>query len=107
MSKFEGLLEELNRSKIIQNFVDWEESLSEKIWEDHFRDRFKEVAYNLDVDTRRWYEISTNVVEIYGGLLGIRHITNVFSEGMDVEDCCVNMEFFEMEEVKVISYKKV
>ena len=46
-------------------------------------------------------------MEIYGGLLGIRYISNVFSEGMDVGDCCVGMQFFEMKEVEVISYKKV
>jgi|GEM_PF-3074250 hypothetical protein len=107
MSEFGELLEKLNKDKIIQSFVDWDESLPKDIWENHFRYRFKEVEFGLDVETHRWYEISTSVVQIYERFLGIRHITNVFSEGMDVEDCYVNMEFFEMEEVKVISYKKV
>jgi hypothetical protein len=102
MWEFKGLLE-----KIIQNFSDWQESIPQSIWDMHFINGFEEPAFNLDIDTRRWYEISTDVVEIYGGLLGIKYITNVFTEGMDVEDCCINMEFFEMEEEKVISYKKV
>ena len=107
MNEFEGLLEELNRSKIIQNFSDWEESLPEDIWENHFRDRFKEIDSGLDVETHRWYEISTCVVGIYGSLLGISYISNVFSEGIDVGDCCVDMQFFEMKEVEVVSYQKV
>lgn len=60
----------------------------------------------LDVDIYRWYEILVLVVEIYGKFFGIRYIINLYFESLLCEDCCVIIEFFEMEEVVIKLYKE-
>lgn len=108
MEKFKQLLEQLQSLKLIQKKSEWQECLPEEIWDEHFNDRvnYKELKEGLSVDTHRWYETSVSVIEIYNGLLGIRHITNIFSESSGYEDCYVTIDFFEMEEVQEIAYKK-
>jgi len=39
-------------------------------------------------------------------LLGIKSITDVFNESSSFEDIGTNYDFFEMEETKIVSYKK-
>jgi len=107
MKKFNELLEQLQQLEIVQTSMDWADNLSEQIWNDHFKGNFKQLKSGLDVDTHRWYETSISVVEIYGKPLGIRHITNLFSEESSVEDVCFTIEFFEMEEIMVTSYRRV
>lgn len=104
MEKFNELLTKLKELKIIQTQGDWAENLPEEIWEQYFKGNFKEVKHNLDVDTHRWYETSISVIEIYGGLLGVRHITNMFSESQGFEDCYETIKFKEMKEVQTVSY---
>lgn len=107
MEKFNELLKELQGLNIVQTSIDWAENMPDKIWDDHFKDNFKELGRGLDVDQRRHYETSVSVIEIYGKPLGIRHITNLYSESSSCEDCCVDMEFFEMEEVTIKSYIRI
>jgi len=107
MEKFNELLEKLKGLKITQTESDWAECLPAEIWEEHFKGNFKELKSGLDVETHRWYEVSTSVIEIYGKCLGISHITNLFSESSSHEDCYVTIGFFEMEEIMIKSYKKV
>lgn len=107
MEKFNELLEKLKGLKIIQKSMDWAECLPEEIWKDHFDGNFKELKNGLDVDQRRHYETSISIIEIYGKPLGIRHITNLYSESSSCEDCYVTIEFFEMKEVLIKSYEKV
>lgn len=106
MSKFNELLNELSGLNKTQTAGDWAENLPESIWENHFKDNFKEMEVGLDVDKHRWYEVSTTVIEIYGELLGIRHITNMFSESQDWEDCCVTIKFIEMKGVQAVRYEE-
>lgn len=106
MEKFNKLLEQLQGLEIVQTSIDWAENLPEQIWNDHFRENFKEIKNGLDVDKRRHYETSISVIEIYDKLLGIKHITGVYSENSSCEDCYVTLEFFEMEEVIIKSYKR-
>ena len=106
MEKFNELLEQLQGLKIVQTSIDWAENLPEQIWNDHFKGNFKELKSGLDIDQRRHYETSISVIEIYGKPLGIRHITNLYSESSSCEDCYVTIEFFEMEEVTIKSYKR-
>ena len=105
MEKFNELLEKLNSLKLIQTSIDWAECLPQEIWEEHFKGNFKELKNGLDPDTHRWYETSISVISIYGKLLGISHISNLFSESSSCEDCYVTIGFSEMEEVTIISYK--
>jgi len=68
---------------------------------------YNTVASGLLVDTHRWYETSVTVIKVFDVLLGIRHISNVFSESMGYSDCYVNLEFTEMKEVKTVTYKPI
>jgi hypothetical protein len=99
------LIKELNDLSIVQSSGDWCEDLSDKMWEDNFQHK-KQVTTGLDVDTRRHYETSISVYNMGDWLLGVRHISNIFSENSDVEGCYVKLSFFEMEETKVVTYKQ-
>ncbi len=104
MEEFDELLEKLNDLNISQTRLDWEGNVPKDIFNKHFKGKYESVAYNLDVDTLRWHETSTSVIKICGGIMGINHITNIFSEDMDCEDCCHQMSFIKMKEVQVTSY---
>lgn len=106
MDKFDELLEQLNSLKIIQELRDWEECLPEDVWKKHFND-YEYVANGLDVYKHRHYETSISVIKIYGRLLGIRHITDVFSEQTSVSDCFFQLEFFEMDVQQTVTYVKI
>lgn len=101
------IVDELNALKINCTSYDWAESLPDGIWEKYFEKNSKELEYGLDVDTHRWFETSTTVVQLLkeNVIIGINHVTNTFSESMDVDDCYVEMTFFEMEPVETITYK--
>ena len=106
MSKFDELLRSLKESNQSQLDSCWEENIPNELYEAHFMDNYELVAEGLDVDTHRWFERSTVVVKIHGRFLGINLITNVFSDGASVDDVGGSVEYFEMEEVNVISYEQ-
>lgn len=106
MDKFDELLEKLNGLEIKQQYIDWEDNIPQDIWGEHFKDNFKILDTKLNVDTHRWYERSITVIEIYNKLLGINHISNIFSETLDCDDIGLPLNFYEMEEVQIISYIK-
>ncbi len=106
MDKFKELLTKLQENAGKQNNC-WEESIPEEIWDNYFmKFDYKILKSDIDRDEHRWYVISTIVVEILDGLLGIRAVTDLLSETMDYESCYHTLEFFEMKEINVISYKK-
>ena len=100
------LIQKLNDLKITQISGGWEENIPEDIWEQYFENiQYEEVAWDLDVDTHRWYETSTTVIRIDGIFMGINYITNMFSESQEYEDCFHYLEFMEMEEFSTVSYR--
>jgi hypothetical protein len=103
------LVNELNSRKIIQVGIDWEENIPENVWEEVFENNYDPVKEGLDVDKHRWYELCTSVFSLNGKLIGVRHVWDLFSESMTVEDVYHTLEFFEMEavEVKTVKYKKL
>lgn len=105
MEKFNNLLKELNDLNIIQKQIDWAENIPDEIWKNHFIGNYQNLISNLNVDQRRHYETSISVIEIYGKLMGIRHITMVYSEQSEVYDCSVTLKFLEMESITITSYK--
>jgi hypothetical protein len=107
MEKFNELLEQLQELKIVQTEMDWAENLPQEIWDEHFKGNFKEITRGLNVDQRRHYETSISVIEIYGKILGIRHVINLYSESSSCEDCYVTIDFFEMEEITIKSYIRI
>ena len=98
------LVELLNSLKILQT-SDWEESIPEKIWDEYFVDS-KTVVSGLDVDKYRWHELSTEVLRINDGFIGVRSITTMYSEQSSYGDIFHHLEFFEMEEIPSFTYKK-
>ena len=105
MSKFEELLEKLQKIEIIQQDFDWSQCIPEEIWKEYFKDKdFVVLEDELSIDKRTWYETSITVVGIYGELLGIRHISQLYNESRDVEFCYFTPKFMKMQEVKTITY---
>lgn len=105
MEKFNELFEKLNELNLIQHAGDWTDNIPHDIWDEYFQDNYKEIQYGINIDTHRWYETSITVIKIHGGLLGVRYITNMFSESSTIEDCYHTIEFSEMEEMRVTSYR--
>ena len=105
MDKFDILLEKLNKLNIVQKQIDWAECIPEDIYTEYFKNKYRTVDEDLSIDTHRWYETSISVIKIYDRFLGIRHITNLFSKSSSCEDCFVTLQFYEMKEVLVTSYK--
>jgi len=106
MKNFEETLKVLNNLNITQESIDWIEDLPEKVYEDYL-EGVKTVAQNLDVDTHRWYETSIEVFEIDGRFIGVRKISNIFSEMSEVLDMYWTLEFFEMKPVETVTYVPV
>jgi hypothetical protein len=105
MKKFDEMLVALKENTIVQKSMDWAESIPDEAWDKFFKnEKFTTVKSGLEVDTHRWYELSVTVIEIYGRYLGIRHISNLFSESSSVIDIYHHLEFFEMVPVTVVSY---
>lgn len=104
MEPFDEMLAKLRKLEIYQLEGDWAENLPKEIWVKYFYNNFQKVKHGLLIDTHRWYETSVTVIKIYDRFLGIRHITNLFSENMSYEDCMIKIEFFEMEEKTVVTY---
>jgi hypothetical protein len=106
MEKFDELLNKLIEAKITQRNYDWEGDIPEEIYKKYFLVQpYSIVAEGLDVSKHRWYETSTTVVRIFGRFLGIHRVTQLYSEMMMWEDCYHTIEFFEMEEVRTVTYK--
>lgn len=99
------LVEKLNNLKILQTTYEFEELIPKEIWDEHFEGKYEAVDYDLDVDTHRWYETSITVLKFTDGFMGVRFITNMFSEYQGYEDCYHHLEFMEMEEYKTVSYR--
>lgn len=99
------LVQKLNDLEITQINGDWAENIPEEIYNEYLEGSYQEVAYDLDVDTRRWYETSITVLELPDGFIGVRYITNMFSESQDYEDCYHTMKFMEMESYITTSYR--
>lgn len=101
------LVEDLNNRKIVQKrHFDYDEAFLSVIKQykkgDH--DTIQVIDRGIWVDTRRWYETSITVFNTKLGLLGVRHISNIFSESSEYEDMNFTYEFYEMEPVQVTTY---
>lgn len=68
--------------------------------------KIKACEEGLDVDKHRWYETSINVYPIGDRFLGVRGLSQCYSEMSSPSDCCCKSEAFEMEEISTVSYIK-
>lgn len=106
MEDIKKVIDELNKLELIQKDFDLDENLPEDVYKKYFEDK-KPIEEGLDVDKHRWYETSVQVFQFGDSFLGVRSITDLKGESSCVEDCFVTIDFFEMEEVKTITYKKI
>ena len=101
----ENWIKELNDEKFFQDEICLEEC-SNFDYDELFADSTI-LAEGLEPEKHRWYETAIRVISVGGKVLGIRHITTLYSESMTTEDCYHILEFFEMKEVKTITYVKI
>jgi hypothetical protein len=66
----------------------------------------KQVAYGLNVDRHRWYDIVTDVYKCEDGFVGITGLGQLYSEMMTPSDCDVYCYAEEYEEEQTITYKR-
>lgn len=92
------LITKLNEAKILQTDLDWRNCIDEDT------SNWITVAYDLEIDKRRWYEFCTEVVEIDGMYMGVRHVSQMYSESGQVIDCYFTLQFKEMKPVTTITY---
>lgn len=64
------------------------------------------VAERLEIDKHRWYSVSTFVYECEDGFVGIRGVSDIYSDDIDAEDCGVICTACEYEEFPHVLYKK-
>ena len=106
MNKFDEMLDKLQSLNLSQAGC-WEEDLPGDLYEEYFSDGFTILEDNLDYDRHRWYALSTCVIQVQGGLLGIRGVCDVFSEEMSWSDVGKSYTFFKMKEITVVSHESV
>lgn len=105
MDKFNELLKTLNDAQIVQNHIDCTEDIPEDICNKYFENKYYVVTDGLYVDKHRHYETTICVLKIFDKLLGIQHISNMYSEMSSVSDIYFTLKFFEMEEIQSVTYK--
>jgi len=96
------LVEKLNELKILQT-SEWQEHIPDEIWYQYFKEN--QVKHGLNVEKHRWYETTITVIQVANGFIGVRSITQVYSESSSIEDCFFTLEFYEMNEVTIKSYE--
>ena len=95
-------IKELNELKVKQTSIFWIEDLPEKYWEIFIPDKVK--VENLLPSKSRWYEMATDVYGLYGGFIGVDVISDIKGNTY-VNDLSNILEFYEMEEIKTVTYK--
>ena len=64
------------------------------------------VAERLEIEKHRWYCVSTFVYKLEDGFVGIRGVSDIYSEDIDAEDCGIRCTACEYEEFPHVRYKK-
>lgn len=64
-----------------------------------------ELAVDVDISRHRWYETSESYFRLEDGILGIRGVSNIYSEMSNPSDFEVHTRAFEGEEITVVSYR--
>ena len=66
----------------------------------------EQVAYGLESDMHRHYEICTDVYQCEDGFVGVTGLGTMFSEMMIPSDCDVHCSAEEYEPVQVVTYRR-
>ena len=77
------------------------------IWqaEDEVLSDYVSIVDNRDIDTHRWFALSTSVYKLEDGYVGVRGVSDIKSEYMSDIDCDVLTTACEYEEYPTISYR--
>lgn len=105
--EFKEFLEKLKESNTDQERGDFLEDLSDDLFELWNKFKPKCVASELDIDKRRWYELSTDVYEVDGKYFGVRGATQMYSESSSWSDLSVTWDVFEMKPVQITTYTNI
>ena len=97
--KVQELIDYVN-SNGFYSIYEFEDSLTDRQLE------LKTVSEDIEVDRHRWYEISTTIYKVEDGYVGIRGISQIYSEYMSDKDCNYLCKASEYEEVQTISYRE-
>lgn len=95
------LVKMLNDLEILQTDLEFEKSIPEELYNKYFKSA---VGGGIDVERHRWYETDITVYEVEDGLLGVRAVSLLYSEQSSIEDIFWHLQFFEMEEIRTITY---
>lgn len=93
----ETLEKRLNDLKLIQKSIDWMEDLPEDIWQDFFKDKYKVLELDKNIDRHRWYNLADMVFELEGDKYEVQYVCDIHSEGMTAEDCYHLLVFSKLE----------
>lgn len=96
--KVKELIELINNEEELYHTGDAEDLLSDYDVE--------QVAYGLNPDRHRWYEIVTDVYKCEDGFVGVTGLGQIYSEMMSSSDCDVTCYAEEYEEIQTITYKR-
>lgn len=66
----------------------------------------EQVAYGLESNKHRWYEICTDVYQCEDGFVGVTGLGTMFSDMMLPSDCDVHCSAEEYEPVQVVTYRR-
>lgn len=102
--KLQELISKINSLNLTQTDYPDEQSFGEEI--DNELEKLDFIDSGLDVDKHRWYETSITVYKHEEGFMGIRFVTDQFSEQSSMGDHFWTLKAFEMEEVKTVTYRK-
>lgn len=102
----EELIDKLNNLKILQKSIDWREDVPDDIWFKYLEEA-EYLDLEPDIDKHRHYELSTDIFKINDKYLGVRRISMLYSEMSDCEDIHHTLEFFEVKQIKTITYEKL
>ena len=96
--KVKEVIDLINNEDELYHNSDAEELLNEH--------NIEQIAYGLNVDRHRWYEIITDIYKCEDGYVGITGVGKIYSEMMSSSDCDVHCYAEEYEPIQTITYKR-
>lgn len=105
--EFKEFLQKLIALDLTQTTSEYEEELPEEIFTQFESFAPKPIAFDLDVDKHRWYEVATTVYQVGDIYFGIRGATQMYSESSSWDDLGVDWRVFEMKEVQTVTYEEI
>lgn len=64
------------------------------------------VAEKLEIEKKKWYEVSTSVYKLEDGFVGVRGVSTIYSEYMDAVNCGFRCTANEYQEIPSVTYKR-